>query len=284
MDDTPTRVAIPADRQIRHFWPFSLLSNTSHANTARPFPSLTNDVLLFDENSHVTPRTLLLDIDNDLKSASPLPLLAGKIIYSFELDGTTIEHPNADKALGMQNVLFADSAIPFERTIFSTKFHPRTAGSVLPPLKRAVANATRSLPAASLLHDRTKVYLPSVPAGPWSPTHWRTPIVDPATPTHLPGFTKRDNVDWIRYAQSFIGFRTTKPTDADHAASDVPGMDNGRLHVWSPYTYITYEDSDDVTVNYSATHRYWITNLRSFFGTDYNLVEMKHPFEALPVS
>jgi hypothetical protein len=277
-----TAAAIPANHHIHNYWPFSLLSNTAHNNDTA-YPSLTTDLVLFDENRHTTPRTLLLDIGNALKSASAVPLLCGKIIYSFELDASTIEQPNIDKALGMQNVLFADSAIPFERVIFSTKWYPRAAGSVFPPLKRAPANSTRSLPASSLLHDRTKVYQPLVPSGVFTATHTQTAIID-AAPAHLPGFTQRQNVDWLRYAQSFLGFRTTKPTDAAQTASAIPGMENGRLLVWSPYTYITYEDSDDVTVDYSATHRYFLTNLRTLFGTDYNLVEMKHPFEALPVS
>jgi hypothetical protein len=96
--------------------------------------------------------------------------------------------------------------------------------------------------------------------------------------------TLLDNVDWISYAQSFLGFRVTDPSGSRPNTRDIPGMEHGTLLVWSPYTYISYEDSDDVTPDYAATHRYFLTNLRSFFGTDYNLVEMKHPFEALPVS
>jgi len=282
-DATPTRVAIPANHRITHFWPFSLLSNVQAANV---WPRLTRDhadTVLFDDSQHVTPRTLLLDIANAGKSASAVPLLCGKIIYSFEIDASTIEQPNASKSLGMQNVLFADSAVPFDKVLFATKFYPRAQGSVLPPLKRATANSTRSLPASSMLHDRTQVMLPEIRAVHYDAANYRTLIQENA-PTGLPGLTKRAGTDWLRYCQSFLGFRTVDPSGIRPTSDTIPHMESGRLMLWSPYTYISYEDSDDVTPNYADTKRYFLVNLRTFFGTDYNLVEMKHPFEALPVS
>jgi hypothetical protein len=285
MDATPAEVAIPANHSISHVWPFSLFSNTA-ANAAAAFPRMTraqSDLVLFDDSKHVNPVTLLLDIANAGKSASAVPLLCGKIIYSFEIDGSTIEQPNATKALGMQNVLFADSAIPFERVQFATKFYPRAQGSVLAPLARATANSTRSLPASSMMHDRTKVYIPRVHAGRFSAAHPHTHIHDNGL-TGLPGTTVRDNTDWFRFAQSFLGFRTVDPSGIRPTSDAIANMEQGRLLIWSPYTYVSYEDSDDITVDYAATKRYFLVNLRTFFGTDYNLVEMKHPFEALPVS
>jgi hypothetical protein len=285
-DATPARAAIPANHTIFRTWPFSLLRNLTANPTVR-WPRMTRDAadtVLFDDSQHVTPRTLLLDIGNNGKSASAVPLLCGKIIYTFELDGSTIEQPNVNKALGMQNVLFADSAIPFSNVNRATRFYPRTQGSVLPPLKRATANSTRSLPASSLLHDRTMIMLPHIPARIMDPAIYQTHIVDDVAPTTLPGMTTRNDADWLRYAQSFLGFRTVDPSGIRPNSDTIPAMETGRLILWSPYTYISYEDSDDVTPNYAETKRYFLVNLRTFFGTDYNLVEMKHPFEALPVS
>nr|BCB16795.1 capsid protein [Rosellinia necatrix partitivirus 4] len=285
MDNTPAEVPVPANHRLSHVWPFSLFSNTApNANTV--FPRMTRaaaDVIIFDDSKHVYPTTLLLDIGNDGKSSSAVPLLCGKIIYSFEIDGSTIEQPNASKALGMQNVLFADSAIPFERVVFATKFYPRAQGSVPSPLARATANSTRSLPASSMMHDRTKVYIPRIHADIFNAAHPHVHIQD-AGLTGIPGTTVRDNTDWFRYAQSFLGFRTVDPSGIRPTSDNIANMEQGRLLLWSPYTYVSYEDSDDITPNYAQTKRYFLVNLRTFFGTDYNLVEMKHPFEALPVS
>jgi hypothetical protein len=286
-DATPAETPLPANHSLVHFWPFSLLQSqvATPATNAR-FPRYSrdhSDTLIFDEALNVTPRTLLLDVSNALKSASAMPLLCGKIIYTFEIDGSTIEQPNVDKALGMQNVLFADSAIPYRNVIYSSKFYPRARGSIPAPLKRAIANSTRSLPASSIMHDRTKIMIPAVYGTRYTPTMNQHLIVDAPAPAGLPGFTTQPT-DWIRYTQSFFGFRTTDPSGARPNIHNVPEMELGRLHVWSPYTYTSYTDSDDVTPDYAASHHYFLVNLRTLFGTDYNLVDMKHPFEALPVS
>jgi hypothetical protein len=285
--DAAAEVAIPANHRITHHWPFSLLASMlAPPAAANRFPHYQRDnadVHIFDESLNVTPHTLLLDINNSLKSASAMPLLCGKIIYTMEIDGSTIEQPNVDKSLGMQNVLFADSAIPYRHVQYSSKFYPRVRGSIHPPLKRATANSTRSLPSSSLLHDRTKIMIPNVYGQPYTPTVTRHQIIDTTVPTGLPGTTVTPT-DWIRYTQSFLGLRTTDPSGARPTSHNVPNMDLGRLLVWSPYTYTTYTDSDDVTPDYAASHHYFLVNLRTLFGTDYNLVEMKHPFEALPVS
>lgn len=283
-NDDNTEARIPTGYSILHYWPFSLIHITTQ--TAR-FPTFTRDstdVVIFNEDFHVTPTVLLLDIENQASAASVLPLLCGKIIESFELDGTTIEIPNRFKALGMQNTLFADSAIPYVYTVQSIHWHPQAQGTIRPPLARAKADSTRSLPASSLLHDRTKVYLPAVPDAAYTATHYRSHIIDNPAPGALPGFEARANADWLRYVQSFLGFRTVDPSGKRPDSDQIPNMEEDRLYVWSPYSYNSYVDSDDVTPDYSASKHYFITNLRTLFGTDYNLVECKHPFEALPVS
>lgn len=285
-EDTTTglRANVPAGYQISHYWPFSLL--TPAAGNSR-FPDATresNDLVIFDPEQNITPKVLLLDIANTGKATSAVPLLCGKIIESFELDGSTIEMPDLRKPLGLQNSLFADSAIPFKYATRATRFYPRTQGSILAPLRRARPNATNRLPASSLLHDRTVISIPKVPAHPIAPRFNTTRVRDSAIPTGIPGMTPVANADWIYYIQSFIGIRTSRPTESETASFTVPNMDAGRLLIWSPYTYNTYTDSDDITPDYAASHHFFIMNLRTLFGTDYNLVEMKHPFEALPVS
>jgi GR25 family glycosyltransferase involved in LPS biosynthesis len=257
-------------------FPWSLISSTATANS-KPAD---DDFVIFDDQINTYPRVLVLDTLGTLTVSAHLATLTGKIIETFEIDGTTIEMPNVDKSLAMQNCLFADSAVPFRHSLRATKFHNRTTD--LPPVKkRSLPRASNSLPASSLLYDRVKVYLPKLPA---HTTIGQARIRDAATFTTLPGMTATDPTNWLYYAQSFFGFRTkinTSTTDADL----VPATPEGRLYVWSPYTYTPYEDTNpagltpDLTVNRS----YFLTNLRTIFGTDTNLVEVVHPMEAMPI-
>jgi hypothetical protein len=257
-------------------YPWSLVTLTASAN---PHPR-DDEFVIFDDNVNTYPRVLVLDTLGTLTVSAHLATLTGKIIETYEIDGTTIELPNVDKSLAMQNCLFADSAVPFRHVIRATKFHVRTTD--LPPVKkRSLPRASNSLPASSLLYDRTKAILPMLPA---AATPGQATLRDPVTTNMMPGFTASPLTDWLYYAQSFFGFRT-KINAATDTADHVPATAPGRLYVWSPYTYTPYEDSNpsgltpDLTVNRS----YFLTNLRTIFGTDTNLVEVVHPMEAMPV-
>lgn len=89
--DLTTAVALPANHTL-----------VRHDN---------EDLVQFSDELFTAPSVLVLDTDGDQIVSAHLPLLAGKIIESFELDGSTVEMPNAAKSLGMQNCMFADSAI-----------------------------------------------------------------------------------------------------------------------------------------------------------------------------
>lgn len=269
--DTP--VNLPQGHRLTRFWPWSLRVRRSD-NTIPVFPAHnTGDLILFDDSIHTAPRVLVLDTDATQTVSAHLATLSGKIIESFELDGSTIELPDVRKSLGMQNCLFADSAIPYSQVLPAAEFHPRAAASLYSPLSRAAANSKPRLPAASLLHDRTKIMLPRV----------REQIHDPALPDTIPGMTRVDNVIFLRYIQSFLGFRTLDGSSNNPALDRIPGSPDRRLYLWSPYSYTPYESDDEPLPDLSQTRNYFITNLRTIFGTDFNLIEVKHPFEALPV-
>jgi hypothetical protein len=272
IDESGNPANLPTNRKIRNIPPFSRTHDDS--NTRPPWPSTARDFVLFKDDTHTTPRVLVLDILGDKTISAHLATLTGKIIESFELDGTTIEIPNIDKPLGLQNCLFADSAIPYRYVIPALRFHPRPAGSILPPLKRAPPNPQPRLPASSLLRNRLAVA---------NPIFSSTTIDSLPLSVDFPGTTTLQNVDWIRYAQSFIGFRTCSGTSNALTEDAIPGMEPGRLYVFSPYTYTPYEDDDEPIPDLSGSRSYFLTNLRTLFGTDYNLIEVKHPYEAMPV-
>nr|QLC36794.1 capsid protein [Sarcosphaera coronaria partitivirus] len=256
------------------YWPFSLLNQI---DSPTPYPHTTQFVTFTDdtEKDHTYPKVLILDISGSKTVSAHLATLTGKIIESFELDGTTIEIPRADKSLGLQNALFADSAIPYKYVLRSLRFYPRDAGTILLPLQRSRPVSTARLPASSLLHDRTTVFLPRL----------NKRIIDAPVPRSIPGLSPLADYDWIRYVQSFLGFRTVTRQSNTDALDSVNSMENGRLYLFSPYSYTPYEDqdSDSLAPDMSASRHYFLSNLRTIFGTDYNLVEVNHPLEAMPV-
>lgn len=265
-----TPVALPANHQITRFLPFNLVCRTDQDH---PFPRHDNeDLVKFDENIHATPSVLVLDTDGDLTVTAHLATLTGKIIESFELDGSTIEMPNASKSLGLQNCMFADSAIPYKYVVPGTVICARAANSVPTVLNRAPPNNRPRLPASSFLYDRTIVMLP----------RYNQHIVEEHV-LHLPGFTVKQPVNQVTYGQSFIGFRTDDSTDNAQAIDDVPGMKQSRVILWSPFSYTAYESDEYPSPDLSASRHYFLCNLRTIFGTDYNLVKVKHPYEAMPV-
>ena len=269
-DQPETPVALPANRQLTRFLPFDLVLQTAGQN---PFPRHdNNDLVQFDPDYHSTPSVLVLDTDGDLTVTAHLATLTGKIIESFEIDGSTIEMPDATKSLGMQNCLFADSAISYKYVVPGTVIRPRGANTVRTLLNRAPPNNRPRLPASSFLHDRTKVMLPRV-----------NPMIVENNVTALPGFTVIQPVNQINYTQSFLGFRTVDSADNAAANDDVPGMSVHRVLLWSPYSYTPFESDDLPTPDLSASRHYFLCNLRTIFGTDYNLVQVKHPYEAMPV-
>nr|WMN13753.1 coat protein [Betapartitivirus sp. 'aconiti'] len=267
--DTP--VAITANHTIVPHFPIALRHRTTQQNG---FPRHDNESLVqFSDAINTAPSVLVLDTDGDQTISAYLPLLAGKIIESFELDGSTIEMPDASKSLGMQNCMFADSAIAYKYVRPGSHYQPRAAGSIHPPLNRALPNSRPRLPASSLLHDRLKIMLPRFNRA----IHEQGPFAT------LPGMTPITPVNVMRYVQSFIGFRTVDGSSNAAALDAVPGMSEQLLLVWSPYTYTPYESDDYPTPNLGDSRHYYLTNLRTFFGTDYKLVQCKHPYESLPV-
>jgi hypothetical protein len=265
-------VDLPAGHQIVRTWPWSLRRTMNPANF---WPSATNNehFIQFDDSLHTNPRVLVLDTDGDKTVTAHLATLTGKILESFELDGSTIELPDVRKSLGMQNCLFADSAIPYKYVQPATEFYPRAANSLPGPIHRSKPNSQPRLPASSLLHDRTTIMLPVL----------RTHVVEPVLPATLPGMTPRNNAYWLRYVQSFLGFRTVDGSNNAIARDSAPATPDARLLLWSPYTYTPYEDDDEPLPDLSQSRHYYLTNLRTIFGTDFNLIEIKHPYEALPV-
>nr|DAD54818.1 TPA_asm: coat protein [Quinoa-associated betapartitivirus 1] len=259
------------DVTINRAWPWCL--RRDHDQVA-VFPRHnSNDLVRFAEQSNVTPPVLVLDTDGDKTITAHLATLTGKIIESFEIDGSTVPQPDNRRPLALQNALFADSAIPYRYAIPGSDFHFRPANDVYPPLSRHCPPPTDRLGASTLLFDRTRMMLPVL----------NTHVVDPELPPTLPGMTPVFGANFLRYIQSFLGFATSNRSFEDAPQDDIPGTSLNRLYVWSPYTLSTCQSDTDFLMDTDLSQRYFLTNLRTLFGTDYNLVSVIHPYEAMPI-
>nr|QLC36788.1 capsid protein [Sarcosphaera coronaria partitivirus] len=269
--DTGAGHPLPDGLHFRNHWPFNLVLNTDSPN---PFPTLPS-IISFDPDLNVAPRTLVIDALHSPTETAYLATLSGKVIESFELDGCTIEHPREDKSLGMQNALFSDSLIPFEFVMSSFSLGQASA-TRRSPLARAKADSTQRLPASSLFHDRTKIHLP------------RLNNDTVAAFADYPGLTPR-TTDWISYTLDFFGFRTVSPSNHGPLVDHPPAVTAHSLYIWSPYTYTAYSSSEPTLNNgkleydQAVQRTYFLTNLRSIFGTDFPLTEVVHFNEAMPV-
>nr|QRG29183.1 putative CP [Amaranthus cryptic virus 4] len=262
--------AVDAPNRVRN-WPWCLRAD---ADARVVFPRHDNNALVnFVEPDNVTPPVLILDTAGDKVITVHLATLTGKIIESFEIDGSTVPVPDSRRPLSLQNALFADSAIPYRYTIPGTDFQFRAAGVRYPPLARTRPAPDARQEASSLLHDRTRIMLPVL----------NPHVADAALPDVIPGMTRVPGANFIRYIQSFFGFSTALTFDEDDREDAIPGMTESRLYVWSPYTYTCCSSDTDYNMDDDSSQRYFLTNLRTIFGTDYNLVKVVHPFEAMPI-
>lgn len=254
-------------------WPFNLLSATK-ATTPKPNPDA--DFVIFNEKMHLYPKVQVLNYP-DASTVDAWKVTAfGMVIEAFELDASTVAFPSIHIPNGVENSWFADSAIPLRYVSPAFRFGSLTDRSPQ-VLKRTNPVRSTRHPAASLLVNRTQVLL----AGPAASV--ATPIID----STLPGLTLSTMNTIMHKTLRFIGFNTVDARDHSSNADSIPGVTEGSLLVWSPYTYVGYTDNDydeDSTIDYSVTRSYFITNLRTIFGTHFPLIELNNALDAMPVN
>lgn len=246
----------------------------SEVNKSKSLPSPGTDFVKFS-NWSAAPNLLILDTSGTATVSGYMTGLAGMIIESYELDGTSVPIPSPVQAIGEQNMIFADSAIDADHCVQSisfTGFHPTNATAAIPPLNRARPEEQYFHPASTLLIDRTTILLPSF--------HRMT--VDPFINTTLPGLTPSSNWIWLRKTLRFIGFKTDLRRQHPVNPSP-PGCKELSLYVFSPYTYVASLTTDKFgEVIRKDKKIYFLTNLRTMFGTSTQLVECVHPYKSIP--
>lgn len=254
-------------------WPWTL-SMTTEATVKNPNPD--SDYIIFSEKEHLYPKVHVLNVP-DASTVDAWKVTAfGMVIESFELDASVVPHPSINIPNGIENSWFADSCIPLKTACKATHFG-RVNAFVPAMLKRTSNVRTTRFPAASHLINRTQVIVPR-PAKKTSDT-----LLD----AKLPGLTISAAVTTLWKSLRFLGFNTVD--SRSHASTDdsIPGVHNGILFLWSPYTYVGYSDNDydeSTPMDYSVTRTYFLSNLRSIYGTRFPLIEIKHALDAMPIN
>jgi len=232
------------------------------------------DFVTYNDDEHLFPHVRILDVSGTADVDGYLATLAGKVIETLDIDGNTIAHPNPKQPLGVENSLFFDSSIPFNLVFPRTNFDThRTTLPTAVALKRVAPLPQTQHATSSLLVDRTVVTIPK-----YEPTQ-----SEPTGTNFFAGLTSANNVTRLRYALRFLGFHSADQSHPDYDTP--PNCSSPRpLLVWSPYTITTrLDDTSFDAPNPANSRRYFLVNLRSLFGTDVPLVEVKHPMQALPV-
>jgi len=251
----------------------SVFNRQSTDNAPENTPHFEKDFILFSEDKHLFPHVYVLNPTDPTTVDAWKVTCFGMVIESMDIDGTVIPLPNTQLSLGIENSWFADSCIPIRYTFRATNFKsaPDTCAY---PRRRIISERQTRFPAASLLVDRTKVNLPRAAA---------TTAAISSDASVFAGLTSLPNVTWLRMVQSFLGFRTSDARSHSSTSDNIPGMKADRLLLWSPYTYVGYEGEDDFTVEHESTKIYFISNLRTLYGTRIPLVEVKSALESMPI-
>jgi hypothetical protein len=232
------------------------------------------DYISFDDRQHVQPEYQILDISGDAEETAWLIGLSGKIIESFELDGSTVAHPDPRNNTAEQNHQQGESLIPVKYTMSAFRFHPRDpATALLAPRARADNVSNDRVIASTHLIDRTTIFLPVS----------TLTIRDAAPPTGFPGISHFFNVNVISRFQYFLGFKADDRLNHADSDDEIPHMPTKRLYVFSPYMYTGYEDHRSNQFDPTKIRTYWVTNLRTHFGSDKPLIDATHPYKAHPL-
>lgn len=282
-EHTNTFVPATATCDVNHSHPVTINPMTPALNLLIP-TAITNppicvpapsEFVHFDETRDTAPLLLVLEpIESNVESAWKASAF-GMIIESFEIDASVVPMPNAEVPLALQNARFIESSIPTSAIDPATSFDLVTYHYA----RSRFIESRNNFRAATLLVDFSKVSIPR-------------PILntlDALIHAGFPGLTLLNNVTWIQRATSFLGMKLNSTRVPNHPESTYPHVASHQLLLWSPYTYTPVpSDFNNLAsrLGYNtAPHTvYLISNLRTLFGSDPQLIEMTHAFNAMPIA
>lgn len=237
----------------------------------------TGTLLEFNDSDDVYPKVKVILPNGPSENAASLTTLRGLIIYSEEFRASIVSHLNSLDQIDDDNSQFLQSAVSFSLTHLAIHFETHT-----PQPTRVISTPrlTASIQdAVSHVRDATRVYAPSLTLRTFhygfnSPYYGLT---RPSNPTPFPLF-----------AQTFFGqtIATRTPTARQGRAHRADNSPTGTLLLWSPYTYRSQSanlDSDSTLADILHS-TYFLSNLRTLFGSQLTVYECLSPIYAMPTN
>jgi hypothetical protein len=263
----------PILKAILHPYPFPRPLFLGPYSTSEEGKTELDDYIKFSEPRHVAPEYQILDTSSDAEETAWLTGLSGKIIESFEIDGSTVAHPDPTQSTANQNHQQGESLVPVRYTISPLEFYAERALPLVAPRNRTDNVSDDRVICSTHLLDRTRIEIPTP----------QQAIRDARVPTGFPGLTITENINWIERFQYFLGFRASDRYNHGNDSDAIPYMPKGRLYVFSPYMYTGFDDAKPSQFRATKLRAYWVTNLRTHFGSDTQLLDATHPYKAHPL-
>jgi hypothetical protein len=231
--------------------------------------------IMFSEFRDTAPLVNVLEPTESSSESAWKATTFGMIIESFEIDASAVPHPNPEAVLAAENARFAESAIAFNSTVRATLFDTAHRHIV----RSRTIERRNMFKAATILYDFSKMFIPR----PLRHT------IDNFVNNGLPGLTAINDVNWIRATNQFFGLRLASVGNTTHTDNLPANIEPGRLYVWSPYTYNPVQEPtffqntrSQTPIATNLNNMYFITNLRTLFGSDPQLIEVQHIFNSFP--
>lgn len=214
-----------------------------------------DSVITADSELHEMPRCFWLQPYTEGDQPIAYAMIAGLLIESAEVDGSSIPAPDTSVALRKTNNNFLQGALPLRNVI--PGYTPKGM-SIVTAFKRA--SVKKDLDKISIdLYNLAENRLPK----------FDSDIEDTTDNPTVPGFSVIEHVRSFSLAFSKISFLEKSDPKTEK-----------KLPVWSPYRYVSTTSDGYPKEN----DTYMLINFRCMYGTHIPLTATNHPFERIPIS
>jgi hypothetical protein len=281
--DSATRTSVeyptndPSDKKIKNFDPdLYIIEDKAFPEKTYLLDPTPSDFKEYDEDDSLYPHLLYFNPYEESSTDAWLSSVSGLTIESEDLAASTVPHPEDVSHLGAQNSLFLQSAIAYHDVLPGSNFTVNN-NRISYARKREEIRAD-SQPAASLLRLHTQIMVP----------HVTKTFVHTGYPMITQGLTTLAHINMPEFFRNFYGLSIHD--NSNHAHDDKFSPANTESHrslVFSPYSYISRSYDPEWTNSSMQENEkkiYFLTNIRTIFGTDVTLQEIMHPFDAMPIA
>jgi hypothetical protein len=268
----------PPENKIKSFVPdLYSISDSDLPSQKKDFKPKPSSFIQYDEDFQLYPKIRYLNPYEETSTDAWLSSVSGLTIEAEEITGSLVPFVDTNSLLGAINSQFAQSAISFHHTVLATQFTVTNTRIIYS--RQREEQRSDAQPAASMLVYLNRIFVTSVTK----------------TFVHLGfsalnhGLIHAKSVTMPEAYRSFYGQLIHDNNNKKHSTEqhEPQNTEPHRHLIFSPYAYVSNSYDYDWTSstkeeNYKKI--YFLTNLRTMFGTDATLIEISNPFDAMPIS